>query len=502
VGDLFRREFVNDSEDELESWQVEKMNGGAQHFFGGGGESAIAPITFLLLVVTLFLLFYLPRKHAFIPLIVAATILPLNQQLIVAGVHLTASRLLIAFGWIRVIRIRTQGARLLEGKWNRIDIAFVIYCFSAATFFVVLWGGTPGALINKLGFLYNALGMYWLARCFLKTEADIQTASKTLVWLFAVIALGMVAQHVKSSNIFSYLGGVPDLSDVRNGKIRSQGPFVHPLTAGAIGSVILPLAVGLWWNDAGKKRKLAASIGIASSLAIGATSSSSTGILTLAAAIMALFLWPLRSYLRAMRWALLLTLVSLHLVMKAPVWALIGRIDLTGSSSGYHRFQLVDQFVRRFNEWWLVGTRTTMEWGWDMWDTINCYVSAGTGGGIVTFTAFVALLTISFQQLGLKRRRDPGRARQYWVLGSMLFAQVLAFFGIEYFDQSQFVWFTMLALISSAVSMPIATAKQTLGTTTANAAIHSEEQWWGVVQDVNPGVAKSMDFHRPEHLLN
>jgi hypothetical protein len=174
-------------------------------------------------------------------------------------------------------------------------------------------------------------------------------------------------------------------------------------------------------------------------------------LLTLVASILGLLLWPLRRLLSGIRWAVLLTLITLHMVMKAPVWALIGRIDLTGSSSGYHRYTLVDQFIRRFSEWWLVGTPTTANWGWDMWDTINSYVNAGTNGGLITFLLFVGLLTVSFQELGNTRKAQPERARQCWVLGAMLFAQAVAFFGIEYFDQTQFVWYASLAIISSAV---------------------------------------------------
>ena len=167
--------------------------------------------------------------------------------------------------------------------------------------------------------------------------------------------------------------------------------------------------------------------------------------------------------------------------MKAPVWALIARIDLTGSSSGYHRYQLVDQFIRRFSEWWFVGTRSTMDWGWDMWDTINSYVTAGTKGGFVTFCAFVAVLAVAFQQLGLRRRVDPGHARQYWILGSMLFAQSVAFFGIEYFDQSQFVWYALLAMVSAATSIPFSSdGLEPMGRRVPFGGPAAKEQWWGV----------------------
>jgi len=31
------------------------------------------------------------------------------------------------------------------------------------------------------------------------------------------------------------------------------------------------------------------------------------------------------------------------------------KIDLTGSSTGWHRAELIDSALRHFNEWWLVG---------------------------------------------------------------------------------------------------------------------------------------------------
>ena len=103
-----------------------------------------------------------------------------------------------------------------------------------------------------------------------------------------------------------------------------------------------------------------------------------------------------------------------------------------------------------------MGTRGTSSWGWDMWDTINSYVAAGTEGGVVNFLLFIALFVVAFRQLGRARKRaveDPALQRLTWVLGTLLFAHAVAFFGIAYFDQSQFIWYTELAMIAAAVSL-------------------------------------------------
>jgi len=430
------------------------MNTETQFFFGGGGQTDVRAITLALVIVTSALLFCLPRRYAFIPLLITAILVPLDQQVVLAGLHITMSRVLICLGWCRLLAAALQHQRIIVALWNKIDMVFVLYCISNVVTYFVLWSGDSGALVNRLGFLYNACGIYFLARFFITKETDLTRVAKVLVWIFALVALGMTCEQLTGKNVFYVLGGVPPISVLREGKIRAQGPFVHPLTAGAIGATLIPLALGLWWVD--KKQKWMALIGVIASVVMSITSRSSTALLTLAAGSVGISLWRCRRHLRALRWVIVLTLLVLHLVMKAPVWALLARIDLTGSSSGFHRYELVDQFIRRFSEWWLVGTRTTADWGWDMWDTINSYVAAGTSGGLLNFALFVAVFVIAFQQLGTRRKyaaQDPLLARQLWILGAMLFAHAVALFGIAYFDQSQFIWYTELALIGTAVAI-------------------------------------------------
>ena len=37
-----------------------------------------------------------------------------------------------------------------------------------------------------------------------------------------------------------------------------------------------------------------------------------------------------------------------------------------------------------------------------------------------------------------------------WFLGASLFANLVAFFGVNYFDQSRIAWFLLLAMIAAA----------------------------------------------------
>jgi hypothetical protein len=48
-----------------------------------------------------------------------------------------------------------------------------------------------------------------------------------------------------------------------------------------------------------------------------------------------------------------------------------------------------------------------------------------------------------------------------WCLGAALFAHVVAYFGIDYFDEMQFVWYALLAIIAAAaVPVPRTPSRQ------------------------------------------
>jgi hypothetical protein len=436
------------------------METGTDHFFGGGGGTEITLPALGFTILAALLILVLPRKYAFVPLLVACAFIPIDDQFVIAGIHMTMSRILILIAWVRLAQHHFQNGLRPIFPCSPIDRVFLLYALSSFTMYIVLWGGETGAIINRAGFLFNACGTYYFMRYFLENVGDLELGVKTLIWTVAAVAIGMVLEQETGRNVFAMMGGVPSVSVLRDGGIRSQGTYVHPLTAGAVGAAIMPLALGLRWVTG--KNTLTAVIGVLASLACGLSSRSSTAILVIAASVLGLFFWRLRDHLRPIRWGIVISLVALHLVMKAPVWALIARIDLTGSSSGYHRFVLVDQFIHRFSEWWLVGTRTTGDWGWDMWDTINCYVAAGTEGGLINFLLFVALFVVAFRQVGFAWRRtsDPRLQRMIWMFGTLLFAHSVAFFGIAYFDQSQFIWFSELAMIATSVAL----ASSVLGT--------------------------------------
>src|SRR6185437_14532755 len=220
---------------------------------------------------------------------------------------------------------------------------------------------------------------------------------------------------------------------------------------GTFGAVLLPVFVGLWMSD--RKQRRAALLGILGATAMAVASHSSTPAFAYVMGIVGLCLCPIRGMLRIVRWGIAVTLVGLQIVMKAPVSHLITRIHISGDS--YHRYALINESVRHFWDWWLIGTKSTANWGWDMWDTANQYVATAVSSGLLGLILFIAIIVYGFKYVGHARKAAPnkGEALFFWALGSALFATILSFFGISLWDQSVLGWYALLAVIS-AVAAP------------------------------------------------
>jgi hypothetical protein len=352
---------------------------------------------------------------------------------------------------------------LLADGLTMVDRLFMLWILIEVVAYTLLWQ-TTGALVVKLGMMYNAFGLYFFFRHFVRGQQDVERLVRTLAVACVLIGALMTTEQLTGRNLMSIFG-LPELAQIRGGRIRSQASFATPITAGACGAVLLPLFLGLAW--ALRRSRGYAILGAAGATAMAMTSASSTPVFTCLAAVAALGLWPLRHYTRQFRWAAFGLLIGLQLVMKAPVWALINRVDLTGSSTSWHRFLLVDSFIRRFGEWWLIGTRDNAKWGVDMWDAVNWYVSSGISGGLAGLVLFVSILVFAFKRIGTAMRRlegDPARKRFVWAVGASLFACAMSFWGIVFFDQSVIVWYSILAIMVATTAASKDASAEAAGT--------------------------------------
>ena len=427
--------------------------------FGGGvSQSIVSPVALLVVLIAGMMICILPRRKVIAPFLISGILIPTDQVLLLGPLHFPMIRVLIVFAVIRMFRARTSPKyEIFSGGMNGIDKALILLSIITMLDGILLWRQS-GELIYQLGNMYSAFGAYFFLRFLIRDLDDVKQTLRVLACIAGVAAAVMIGEQATGRNLlYAALQGarssIFESVISREDHLRATGCFGHPILAGTFGGILLPMFVGLWGKE--KKERKYAALGIVAATVMAFAAASSTALSGFLGGIIALCLWPLRRSMRVIRWTIAIVLVSLHLVMKAPVWHLVSRIDLTGGSSGYHRYELIDQCIRHFWEWAFVGTKNFGSWGWDMWDLSNQYVAAADTTGLIPLFLFLSMIVLGFKYVGRSRRASSGDRKQeffIWGLGASMFANVVAFFGIAYFDQTIIAWYAILAMIGASAA--------------------------------------------------
>ncbi|MBM3846204.1 MAG: hypothetical protein FJ405_07965, partial [Verrucomicrobia bacterium] len=192
-------------------------------------------------IVSAILILALPRRWAPLPFLIGICYMTLGQGIALGPFNFTVIRLLILAGAARLL-IRGEFTSIGFNTMDRIAIAWAVW-----TLFSSYFHAEPReALIFRMGVTFNALGVYFLFRSFIKSQEDAVRVAVMAAIVLIPVAAEMLSEKATGRNAFALLGGVPPEVVERNGKLRAQGPFAHPILAGTVGAVCLPFIVGLW----------------------------------------------------------------------------------------------------------------------------------------------------------------------------------------------------------------------------------------------------------------
>ena len=401
-------------------------------------------LTFALAMCLLLLI--LPRHLVLLPVVLTACYMTCGQQVVVAGLHFTILRILVALAFIRIITRQEYRSY----KWHRLDTFISLWSLSSIIFFTLLWGSTA-ATINRMGVASDTAGLYFAFRFLVRDMDDVKMAFKLFAVLMLPLAFCMLLERMAGGrNPFYALGGVLEYSEIRRGVVRCQGPFKHPILAGTFGAVWAPLFIGFWRYD--PSSRVLAVVGLVASTTITILSGSSGPIMTYVFGLIATGMWVMRRYMQVVRWMLLLLFITLHFVMNDPVWFIFARVNILSGSTGWHRSNLIDQTIRHFGDWWLLGTKDVGKWGVWAGDITNQYILEGVNGGLVTALLFLTMVIIAYSTVGkaMKAKCDnPKRLRTLiWAIGCVLFAHSMTFLSVSYFDQNVVNFYLALTMIT------------------------------------------------------
>jgi hypothetical protein len=398
--------------------------------------------------VTSVMLLRMPRNWAALPLLLGSVYITRVQTLEIGPMHFPTMRVLIAVGLLRVIM---NGERMSGGmnSLDRIVGLWSIWNICSLAFH------QSDVLAARLGTLYDIVGAYYLFRVFIRGIEDIRTVFKMVCILLVPLAATMLLEKLSGNNPLSLVGFGSAVVITTNDHFRAQGPFGHPILAGTAGGVCLPMAIYFWREN----RKLALT-GLMATLAIVFASGSSGPVMTVVAVVAALSLWLIRGQVRTIRWLAVCLVIVLSFLMNDPVYYLMGRIDITGGSTGYFRAALIQSAIDHLGEWWFAGTDHTRHWMQsgiaadpNHTDMTNYFLQIGVWGGLPLMLLFVSMLVVAFRRIGKALRANQGAppSSQFliWALGSILFAHTTTFWSISYYDQTIVFLCLVLACIGS-----------------------------------------------------
>jgi len=401
--------------------------------------------TLLITIALAIMTFVIPRRYLLLPYVIGACFAPADQTLMVGELNFQVLRILVVVGMLR-LAVRGETIAL---RWNRFDKLILAWFVVGSMIYVAQWMSLA-AIINRCGRLVEWLCLYWVFRQSVRSWEDLRFAYVALAFCALAMLPFVILEWVRGANPFAVLGRV--VTVFREENYRCQATFPHSIMMGLFWATLVPLFVGFAKQQVRYRQVLWAAVG-ASALMIWMTASS-TPILTMAAVAALLLAFPLRRYAGTAAWGAVALTIALQCVMKAPVWHLISRVGVVSGSTGWHRFHLIDEAIRNFPHWMLLGTRDTAAWGWGLEDVTNQYILEGVRGGVVTLVLFCVILFVGARaalRLSL-RSRDRSESYLAWGVFVTIIAHSLSFLGVAYFGQIDLIWYLLLAGVAFVYS--------------------------------------------------
>jgi hypothetical protein len=404
-------------------------------------------VGFSLLVLTL------PRRAALLALLAGVIYIPQQQIVEVFGINLTATRILLLVGLVRVV-LRSEANHI---AWNAIDRSlFLFLIFSTLPFML---RSTYGH-VEVIGNAVDALLPYLIFRSLVQDSEDVRILLRRFT-IALVPFLGLLAvESVTQANPFSLMGAL--LFDMRDGRVRCLGSFRNPSSLGTLGASFFTMYLALGMSPRERGHAVA---GLIACLTIIYFAHSGGPLAALAFGVVAWLCWWFRDHMHSIRRLLLGLLIAAGLLMTAPIWYLPARLSLITGGGGWHRSYLMDVAFSNLELWWLAGMDLAQTRVWFPYilektgtaDITNNFLVFGLRSGLLAIVLLVFLLVRAFQQVGesidqASIRQNTEDARLAWSYGCVLVVHTVSWFGISYFDQMVVIWYLHLAIVSSQIT--------------------------------------------------
>lgn len=417
-----------------------------------GGATTVHPMAIFVLLLCVLGTVRNPNRWAVVSLLIFVFVVPSAQRFVLLGLD---------FSFIRIIVLLALFKAYVSGSPNG-------YRFSAPDRYIFLWAawsalayaillGSVSAFLTRAGFMVDAVGAYFVGRIYVRSWADLRRVVLFVGYASIPVMGVFLFERATGRNMFHVFGGIDQYTLIREGRLRCQGPFSHPIMAGLFWASFLPWLALLWVRrDASRVLVLAMTGAVTAVIVNTASSTPVMGVLLVA---FGLGMYSLRRLLPALRWTAILILFAAQVIMDKGAAHLIARVNVFAGSTGWHRYHLIDQAMNHFGEWALVGTKSTDHWGDGLGDVTNQFILEAVRGGLLGMMLFALFLASSFRLVGKAIDISSSDLDRWipWTGGVVLFVHFFSFLSVSYFGQlvaSFFLFSGVIVSISAqAISM-------------------------------------------------
>ena len=417
------------------------------------GETVVHPLGLLALMVAGALVLFGPRSKMLIPIFIFFYLVPSAQRITIATLDFSFIRILLLAAFTRVLFLPASERRI---TFTGIDLFPILLCVAYA-YSGGLRNGLAGGFISQVGAAIDIACSYFLGRFLIRSVEDLKRT--LLVTLFAAIptAMMMLLESSTGRNLFAVFGGISFNTLIREGELRCQGPFAHPILAGLMWGLLLPFVWADFRSSANwSSRTRALVLGFFVTTVV-ILSRSSTPVLAGGIALVGCVAYPIRNQFRMLKWILLAGIIFLHFAMDKGAHHLLARINVIAGSTGWHRYALMDGAISHMSEWWAVGANSSGHWGRGLQDVTNYFVFHGLQGGIIALGSFCALLVCVLNSVGRAVRQACTNEHGYWIWAGGVFVATasLSFISVTPFGQSIAIFFLILGSVAGASTSEI-----------------------------------------------
>ncbi len=410
-------------------------------------QTVLHPVGVGVLVLCCIYMLIARKDHAILPLLLLMLVIPSAQRVSILAMDFSFIRIGLLVVLVRMLMKReNQGV-----GWQKSDSLVLAYVIWGIVAYGILTASVSG-FVTRAGYMLEAGGAYTVARVYVRDLPSLVRYINFLGLLSVVLASFFIFENSTGRNLFSVFGGVHEYTQMREGKLRCQGPYSHPIIAGVVWIGVLPWFLAL--PALGYTAWRSATFVVSASIIVVLTASS-TPIAGFFAVFIGIAGFFLRTRVKQVLIVFVSMLVSLQLAMSQPIWHLLARVDLVGGSTGWHRFLLIDSAFRNFTEWFVVGLLSTRHWGRGMRDITNQYILEGLRGGIISLVLFLWIFGSILRGLinSLTGSVLPGRDWVIWMAVTVLLVNLFCFLGISYFGQAVGALFLALGVAASLGTM-------------------------------------------------